>query len=215
MAQVAFSLNGTPVHLPDVNPTETLLDYLRERAGLKGTKEGCNEGDCGACTVMVADTQGVKALNSCILFLPQLDGKSVRTVEGLTGPKGQPHPVQTAMIAHHGSQCGFCTPGFVVSMATAHLNGDTDHDTTLAGNLCRCTGYAPILRAAQAAEAEPVPTWLSSPFTLAQISSGDPKGAESPLGEGVGGASSPPILRPTTSDALAEWYLANPNATLK
>ncbi len=236
MAQVAFSLNGTPVHLSDVNPTQTLLDYLREIAGLKGTKEGCNEGDCGACTVMVSDATGARALNSCILFLPQLQGKSVRTVEGLTGPNGEAHPVQEAMVAHHGSQCGFCTPGFVVSMATAHLNGDTDHDTTLAGNLCRCTGYAPIICAAKAVEETPVPTWLSSPFTLAEISSevvSDQKsssggfqrrtpgnalpgwgGAESPLGEGVGGASSSPIFRPENSDALADWYLANPAATL-
>ena len=214
MAQVAFLLNGTPVHLSDVNPTQTLLDYLRDTAGLKGTKEGCNEGDCGACTVMVTDDTAAKALNSCILFLPQLHGKAVRTIEGFSGPQDEPHPVQTAMIAHHGSQCGFCTPGFIVSMATAHLNGDTDHDTTLAGNLCRCTGYAPIIRAAQAAEAEPIPAWLSSPFTFAEISSGDSKGAESPHGEGVGGASSPPIFRPTNSDDLADWYLQNPQATL-
>lgn len=219
MAQVAFLLNGTPVHMDDVNPTETLLDYVRDTAGLKGTKEGCNEGDCGACTVMVTDDSGARALNSCILFLPQLHGKSVHTVEGLTGPKGEPHPVQTAMIAHHGSQCGFCTPGFIVSMATAHLNRDTDHDTTLAGNLCRCTGYAPIIRAAQAVEAAPVPAWLSSPFISPELSSGVPKGAESPLGAGASlsdssGASSPPIYRPTNSDDLAEWYLHNPDATL-
>ncbi len=217
MAQVAFLLNGTPVHIPNVNPTQTLLDYLRETASLKGTKEGCNEGDCGACTVMLTDTSGARALNACILFLPQLHGKAVRTVEGLTGPNAEPHPVQTAMVQHHGSQCGFCTPGFIVSMAVAHLNGDTDHDTTLAGNLCRCTGYAPIIRAAQAAEAAPIPDWMGTDasFILAQVSSGDPKGAESPLGEGgLGGRAAPPIFRPTNSDDLADWYLANPEATL-
>jgi xanthine dehydrogenase small subunit len=203
MAQVAFLLNGTPVHLSDVNPTETLLDHLRETAGLKGTKEGCNEGDCGACTVMVTDETGATALNSCILFLPQLHGKSVRTVEGLTGPNAEPHPVQTAMIAHHGTQCGFCTPGFAVSMATAHLNGDKDHDTTLAGNLCRCTGYAPIIRAAKAAETEAVPAWLSAPFPVAEISAGESNGAGSPR-----------TFRPETSDDLADWYLQNPDATL-
>jgi xanthine dehydrogenase small subunit len=215
MTQVTFLLNGTPVAVHSANPTHTLLDYLRDTAGLKGTKEGCNEGDCGACSVMVTDAQGSRALNACILFLPQLHGKAIRTVEGLTGPDGQAHPVQTAMIAHHGSQCGFCTPGFVMSMATAHLNGDRDHDTTLAGNLCRCTGYAPIIRAAQAVEDQPVPAWLQkdASFILGQISSGDPKG-------GYGGASSPPVLgtnsvfRPDNSDVLADWYLANPEATL-
>ena len=160
MEQVAFLLNGTPVQVSEA-PTRTLLDFLRETKGLKGTKEGCNEGDCGACTVMVTDGTGSQALNACILFLPQLHGKSVTTVEGLRGPKGEPHPVQEAMVAHHGSQCGFCTPGFIVSMAVAHLNGETDHDTALAGNLCRCTGYAPIIRAAQAVEATPVPDWMT------------------------------------------------------
>ena len=193
MEQVAFLLNGTPVQVTDA-PTRTLLDYLRETKALHGTKEGCNEGDCGACTVMVTDEAGARALNACILFLPQLHGKSVRTVEGISGPKGEPHPVQSAMVAHHGSQCGFCTPGFVVSLAVAHLNGATDHDDVLAGNLCRCTGYAPIIRAAQAVEAAPVPDWLQTPFVSAQI----PPGAN----------------RPTTADELATFYAANPDATL-
>jgi xanthine dehydrogenase small subunit len=146
---ITFLLNGETVDLRDVDPTATLLDWLRGPRGLTGTKEGCNEGDCGACTVMVTDEDGAKALNACILFLPQLHGKAVRTVEGISGPQGALHPVQQAMIDHHGSQCGFCTPGFVVSMATAHLNGDTGHDDALAGNLCRCTGYRPILDAAR------------------------------------------------------------------
>ena len=135
--EIRFLLNGEAVALSDVTPTRTLLDWLRERRGLTGTKEGCNEGDCGACTVMVTDGSGARALNACILLLPQLHGRAVRTIEGISGPKGQLHPVQQAMIDHHGSQCGFCTPGFVVSMAVAHLNGDTDHATALAGNLCR------------------------------------------------------------------------------
>jgi xanthine dehydrogenase small subunit len=205
MAKVAFLLNGTPVHLDDVPPTRTLLDYLREDAGRCGTKEGCNEGDCGACTVMVSDDAGHRALNACILFLPQLAGKSVRTVEGITGPKGELHPVQAAMIEHHGSQCGFCTPGFIASMACAHLNGDTDHDTTLAGNLCRCTGYAPIIRAAEAAASAPVPAWLTQDANqLPQISSGG-SGGRQPPGDGY---------HPDNSDDLAAWYLANPTATL-
>ena len=149
MNDIAFLLNGTPVHVSGESPTRTLLDWLRDTRGLKGTKEGCNEGDCGACTVMVTDDAGSRALNACILFLPQLHGKAVRTVEGLSGPAGELHPVQEAMVAHHGSQCGFCTPGFVMSMATAHKGGATDHDDRLAGNLCRCTGYDKIVRAIQ------------------------------------------------------------------
>ncbi|MEO8243812.1 MAG: xanthine dehydrogenase small subunit [bacterium] len=202
MEEVAFLLNGTPVQVSD-SPTRTLLDYLRETKGLKGTKEGCNEGDCGACTVMVTDEAGSRALNACILFLPQVQGKSVRTIEGLTGPQGQPHPVQDAMVAHHGSQCGFCTPGFVVSMAVGHLNRAKDHDDVLAGNLCRCTGYAPIIRAAKAVEAEPVPDWLTSPYILAQIPSGGP-----------GDGKSSGFFHPATAQDLATWYAANPEATL-
>jgi xanthine dehydrogenase small subunit len=160
MTEIAFLLNGTPVRVADESPTRTLLDWLRDRRGLTGTKEGCNEGDCGACTVMVTDAGGVCALNACILFLPQLHGKAVRTVEGIAAADGTLHPVQQAMIDHHGSQCGFCTPGFVVSMAVAHAQGRTDHDDVLAGNLCRCTGYAPIVRAAEAAASAPVPDWM-------------------------------------------------------
>jgi xanthine dehydrogenase small subunit len=189
---IRFLLNGEPVELSDVAPTLTLLEWLRETRGLTGTKEGCNEGDCGACTVMVRDSDGARALNACILFLPQLDGKAVRTVEGLAGPDGQLHPVQQAMVDHHGSQCGFCTPGFVMSMAVAHLNGERDHATALAGNLCRCTGYAPILRAAEAAAGLPAPDWLDDD-------------APAPAGD---------AFRPGSADELAQLYAARPEATL-
>lgn len=151
---IRFVLNGAGVEVRDQPQTRTLLDWLREDRGLHGTKEGCNEGDCGACTVMVSDARGTRALNACILFLPQLHGKVVHTVEGLTAPDGSLHPVQAAMVAEHGSQCGFCTPGFVMSMATGHLNGVSDHDTHLAGNLCRCTGYDKIIRAVLDAASE-------------------------------------------------------------
>jgi xanthine dehydrogenase small subunit len=194
MSELAFLLNGARVTVAGACPTDTLLDWLRESRGLTGTKEGCNEGDCGACTVMVSDENGTRALNSCILFLPQLHGKAVRTVEGLSGPAGQIHPVQEAMIAHHGSQCGFCTPGFVVSLAVAHKAGATDHDDRLAGNLCRCTGYAPIIRAAKAAEAAPVPAWITDDLRLIQ-------------------AGAAPYA-PASGDALAAWYIDHPDATL-
>ncbi|MFK7746245.1 MAG: xanthine dehydrogenase small subunit [Roseobacter sp.] len=194
---ITFRLNGETVDLKDVAPTTTLLDWLRDSKLLTGTKEGCNEGDCGACTVMVTDDAGARSLNACILFMPQLDGKAVRTVEGIAAPDGTLHPVQQAMIDHHGSQCGFCTPGFVVSMATSHLNGVTDHDTELAGNLCRCTGYAPIIRAAKACENAPVPAHMVDDPPKPCIS--DTAGA---------------FVRPTTADALAAWYVDHPDATL-
>lgn len=158
---ISFLLNGENVDLCNVHPTTTLLDFLRERRGLTGTKEGCNEGDCGACTVVVFDHRALYPLNACILFLPQLHGKAVRTVEGLSAPD-ELSIVQKAMIDMHGSQCGFCTPGFVASMTAAAINGDRDHDTTLAGNLCRCTGYQPIYDAARACEGMPLPAWLAS-----------------------------------------------------
>lgn len=216
-----FLLNGEP-QTTEAAPTRTLLDWLREDARLTGTKEGCNEGDCGACTVMVTDADGTaRALNACILFLPQLEGRAVRTVEGIAASDGTLHPVQQAMVDHHGSQCGFCTPGFITTMATAHTNGATDHADQIAGNLCRCTGYAPILRAASAAQSAPIPSHMrtdaaalaSAPFLVPIISQGESEGR---------GTASPPApsahlknhFIPTTTDALAHWYLDNPTATL-
>lgn len=194
--EITFRLNGEDVSVTGEPVTRTLLDWLRDRRGLTGTKEGCNEGDCGACTVMVTDEGGARALNACILFLPQLHGKAVRTVEGIAGPGGELHPVQAAMVEYHGSQCGFCTPGFVVSMAVGHLEGRTDHDDVLAGNLCRCTGYAPIIRAARAAESAPVPDWMRDALPSAE-----------PVSDGE-------AFLPETVDALAEWYAAHPDGTL-
>lgn len=212
-----FLLNGEPCAV-DAAPTRTLLDWLRENAGLTGTKEGCNEGDCGACTVMVTDADGTsRALNACILFLPQLEGRAVRTVEGIAAPDGTLHPVQRAMVNHHGSQCGFCTPGFIASMATAHTNGATDHEDQIAGNLCRCTGYAPILRAARDAAHAPVPshmktdaaTLAASPFILPEKLRGSAAfSASEKTHRGLA-----PFL-PQTSDELAAWYEDHPNATL-
>jgi len=198
MSQIAFLLNGDPVVLTEVEPDRSLLDWLREDRGLCGTKEGCNEGDCGACTVMVTDREGARAVNACILFLPQIHGKAVRTVEGIAGPNGTLHPVQRAMIDHHGSQCGFCTPGFVVSMAVAHLNRQHDFNDRLAGNLCRCTGYAPIVRAAQAATDQPTPAWMVE--DPGQIETVDPNSGN--------------IFIPEDADGLAAWYAANPDAIL-
>ncbi len=206
---IRFLLNGEPQEV-EAGPTTTLLDWLREKARLTGTKEGCNEGDCGACTVMVTDPDGTaRSLNACILFLPQLSGRAVRTVEGIAAPDGTLHPVQQAMIDHHGSQCGFCTPGFITTMATAHLNGATDHADQIAGNLCRCTGYAPILRAAEAAASEPVPAHMQRDAeTLATALFA----SEIPPGEREGAGS--PLAAPASADDLAAWYLTHPDATL-
>ena len=162
-----FVLNGETIDAGGVPPTVTLLDYLRLHRRLTGTKEGCAEGDCGACTVLLArrpDDGGelaYEAVNACLLLLGQLDGTAIRTVEGIAAPKGALHPVQRALVETGGSQCGYCTPGFVVALVGAHRAGrlaDTAavHDA-LAGNLCRCTGYRPIVDAALAAAREAAP----------------------------------------------------------
>ena len=153
---ICFVLDGEVVELTGVEPTRTVLQYLREDLGRTGSKEGCAEGDCGACTVVVAEPHAgdvrMRAINSCIQFLPTLDGKQLFTVESLAAG-GRLHPAQQAMVEEHGSQCGFCTPGFVMSLFALYQSGGTptrrEVDDALAGNLCRCTGYRPIVAAAQ------------------------------------------------------------------
>ncbi|MCX7306319.1 MAG: xanthine dehydrogenase small subunit [Hyphomicrobiales bacterium] len=156
--ELRFLLNGSDVTLQDVAADETLLDYLRLRRSLRGTKEGCAEGDCGACTVLVGKLSGGKlvyeSVNACIRFLGSLDGCHVVTVEHLRADAGGLHPVQQAMVDFHGSQCGFCTPGFVMSLYGLWMR-DPDPsvaaiEKALQGNLCRCTGYEAIVRAARA-----------------------------------------------------------------
>jgi len=149
---IRFTLNDERVDIAGASPMSTLLDWLRDRRGLKGTKEGCAEGDCGACTVVLERADGRhEAINSCIAMLGQMDGQAIRTVEGLLVKDGAPHPVQRAMAESDATQCGFCTPGFVMT-AYAYASGgepadlETIHDA-LAGNLCRCTGYRPIVEA--------------------------------------------------------------------
>ncbi len=153
-----FLLNGDRVELPNVKPDETLLDFLRISRSLKGTKEGCAEGDCGACTVLVGRlSNGVlvyDSVNACIRFLGSLDGTHVVTIEHLRRPDGTLHPVQQAMVDFHGSQCGFCTPGFVMSLYALWMKNPMPSDQAiekaLQGNLCRCTGYEAIMKAARA-----------------------------------------------------------------
>ena len=148
-----FTLNGEVETPRDAAPTITLLEYLRA-TGRVGTKEGCGDGDCGACTVAMVGTDAegqpqYQAVNSCLLPLGSVAGRVVVTVEGVAGEKL--HPVQQAMVDTGGSQCGYCTPGFVMSLFAGYYEKQLD-DSTVEGNLCRCTGYLPIRRAARSLE---------------------------------------------------------------
>lgn len=154
---LTLTINGETVHLKDVSPTMTLLEYLRQSRRV-GTKEGCGDGDCGACTVVLIG-EGVdrqphyQAVNSCLIPLGAVAGRDIITVEGIAN--GQLHPVQAAMVETGGSQCGYCTPGFIMSLFAAYYDRSVD-DVAVEGNLCRCTGYLPIRKAAkQVAEIEP------------------------------------------------------------
>lgn len=149
---IRFILGGEVVTVDGIDPMITVLQWLRAR-GRTGTKEGCAEGDCGACTVAVGELVDgrvrYRAVNACIQFLPTLDGKLLVTVEDLKRRDGALHPVQRAMVDCHGSQCGFCTPGFVMALFALYREHDSPNRSqtcdALAGNLCRCTGYDGIV----------------------------------------------------------------------
>jgi len=189
-SSIRFVLDGEVIELSDVDPTRTVLQYLREDAGKVGTKEGCAEGDCGACTIALAEVDAsgkrlqVRAINSCIQFLPTLDGKELITVESLRDPDGVLHPVQQSMVDWHGSQCGFCTPGFIMSLFALYKNNATpsrrEIDDALAGNLCRCTGYRPIIEAANRmfsdyTERQKAGDWLLQPHAATARAGSDEK----------------------------------------
>ncbi len=227
---VRFVLDGQVIELHDVDPTRTVLQFLREDLGRTGTKEGCAEGDCGACTVVLVevnrdgDDLSLKAINACIQFLPTIDGKELITVESLSPAGGELHPVQRAMVEQHGSQCGFCTPGFVMSLFALYKSNANptreEIDDALAGNLCRCTGYRPIIAAAQAmlaaTEGEDRSDWLRQPADsvqapgerLAQLKA---LAHEDSLEIDHAGRH---FFAPTTVDSLAALVLRNPDATL-
>ena len=221
---IRFVLDGELIEVDEVDPTRTVLQFLREDLGRKGTKEGCAEGDCGACTVVLAeldrDDLSLKAINSCIQFLPTIDGKELITVESLG--KDELHPVQSAMVEKHGSQCGFCTPGFVMSLfALYKSNPDPlrqEIDDALAGNLCRCTGYRPIIAAARAmyAGTDRESDWLRQPCASATVPA-DRVARLRQLVRDTGLAlehNGRRFFAPLCIDALAELCEEHPDATI-
>ena len=159
MGTIKFLMDSKVREISNADPTKSILSWLRYDARRTGSKEGCAEGDCGACSVVLGELVGervvYRAVNACIVFLPMLDGKELITIESLTDENGL-HPVQQAMADADGSQCGFCTPGFVMSLFARHLRTDpalpASIDDVIAGNLCRCTGYGPIKAAAALAD---------------------------------------------------------------
>lgn len=218
--EIRFLLNGAPVALGNVRPDETLLDYLRLRQRLTGTKEGCAEGDCGACTVLVGRLRNgalsYESVNACIRFLGSLDACHVVTVEHLKRADGSLHPVQQAMVDYHGSQCGFCTPGFVMSLYALWMRepqpSDRAIEKALQGNLCRCTGYEPIVRAARAVSdygnAASDPLALERAAVIAALQ-GMKDGARVEIGSGR-----ERLLIPADVDDFAAILEAEPEATI-
>ena len=220
MGGLRFVLNDEDVELTELRATETLLDYLRLTKRLRGSKEGCAEGDCGACTVLVGRVRdgelSYETVNACICFVGMLHGTHVVTIEHLSPVGGPLHPVQQAMVDSHGSQCGFCTPGIVMSLYGLWMSNAAPSvpqiETALQGNLCRCTGYAPIVKAGLAmssygeAGADPLVSERDAmKGRLAAINDG----STVDIGEGKDR-----IIVPGSVDELAALYAENPTATL-
>ena len=154
---IEFIFNNEILKISNPDPNETILNFIRIKLKKTGTKEGCAEGGCGACTIVLGELVDnniqYKAINACIAFLPTLNGKQLILVEDLISSDGKLHPVQNAMVKFHGSQCGFCTPGFIMSMFAMYKNNKSFNEEvindSLSGNLCRCTWYRPIIDAAK------------------------------------------------------------------
>jgi len=248
---IRFFHRGQVVEASDAQPTRSVLDWLREDARCTGTKEGCNEGDCGACTVVLGELPGphtaagqvvnglaLRTVNACLQFLPTLDGKALFTVEDLKDLAGGAlHPVQQAMVECHGSQCGFCTPGFVMSLwagyerrrACGTLPTRQALADELSGNLCRCTGYRPILEAGERAHQLPAVALDTGPVISALqelrddprigIRATEPGHTDRPELRSPDGAKRNPgivthFLAPRTLDDLARLREQHPHATL-
>jgi xanthine dehydrogenase small subunit len=225
--RIRFLIGQELRELERLDPTMTVLDYLRLVERRVGTKEGCAEGDCGACTVAIGRLQGgrvrYQAVNACILFVGQLDGAQLLTVEDLEDQRGAPHVVQQAMVDCHASQCGFCTPGFVMSLFVLYESDPkADHsDTTLttqriddalAGNLCRCTGYQPIVAAArrmlELSRGNPNLFARRRPDTIARLEALDDDDTVA-VGDGER-----KFFAPASLDALADLLLEHPQACI-
>ncbi|WP_312364015.1 xanthine dehydrogenase small subunit [Ensifer sp.] len=217
---IRFLLNHRLVELADVSAVQTLLDFLRIDRNLRGTKEGCAEGDCGACTVLVGRLLGgelkYESVNACIRFVGSLDGCHVVTVDSLATPGGPLHPVQQAMVQTHASQCGFCTPGFVMSLYGLWMENPkpsiAEIEKALQGNLCRCTGYAAIIRAAEAistiGDLGTDPLFAERDRIAGELASLQ-DGRRVVIGEG-----SELFMLPASVDDFADVLEANPKATI-
>jgi len=215
---IRFLLGGQERRLDSVDTTLTVLDYLRDHARRTGTKEGCAEGDCGACTVVVVRPEGdslrYQAINACIQLLATLDGSQLLTVEDLAGADGAMHAVQEAMVAENASQCGFCTPGFVMSLYALHQQTTAEPslqeiNDCFAGNLCRCTGYGPIIAAARRAIAQDDETNSEVTDVLARL-----QALADTRTLAVTGPDGSRFFAPATVDDLAALLAAHPAATI-
>jgi xanthine dehydrogenase small subunit len=216
---VRFLLDGEQVSVSGLPPTMTVLEYLREIAYRTGTKEGCAEGDCGACTVVLGELApdgarvGYRAVNSCIRLLPTIDGQDLITVESLQARDGPLHPVQQAMVDSHGSQCGFCTPGFVMSLFALYLHNASPAREqvleALSGNLCRCTGYRAIIDAGMRMGNYPNPVHWSreTAYSSARLAALRALRRTQSL-------KFPGFLAPRSCDELAAAFEADPAAVL-